>query len=108
PILKGRPADQRTTGGPVVSSAGRHADAPPGPDGLRSALRRETLPLHVAPELLGHLGWTDRLGAEQRFQAVRAALEANRVASERFLFAPGAFLHGAPPFLVRSSGTVKP
>src|SRR5262245_63066162 len=89
----------------MVSSAGRHADAPPGPDGLRSALRRETLPLHVAPQLLGHLGWADRRGAEQRFQAVRAALEADRVASERLLLAPGALLHGVPPFVERSSGS---
>src|SRR6059036_284341 len=31
---------------------------------IGSALCGETLPLHVAPELLGHLGWADRLGAE--------------------------------------------
>src|SRR5262245_2911691 len=96
-----------TTRGRRVSSAGRHADAPPGSAGLSSALRRETLPLHVAPELLGHLGRTDRLGAEQRFQAVRAALKADRVTSERQLLAPGTLLHGVPPFFLRSSGTLQ-
>src|SRR4030095_15681991 len=61
--------------GAPISPAGRHAHPPPGPAGLRSVLRRETLPLHVAPELLGHLGWTDRLRAQKRFQAVRGALD---------------------------------
>src|SRR5436309_4443545 len=65
---------------------------------IGSALCGETLPLHVAPELLGHLGWADRLGAEQRFQAVRAALEADRVSAEGRLLVSGALLHGVPPF----------
>src|SRR5262245_63555223 len=89
-----------TTRGRRVSSAGRHADAPPGSAGLSSALRRETLPLDVAPELLGHLGRTDRLGAEQRFQAVRAALEADRVTYERQLIVLGAILHVFPAFFL--------
>src|SRR4029453_18974983 len=104
-VERGEPGNQGCESG--LSSAGRHADAPPGPDGLRSALRRETLPLHVAPQLLGHLGWTNRLGAEQRFQAVRTALEADRVASESFLLSPRALLLGVPPFFVRNSGPLK-
>src|SRR5207245_6977270 len=56
------------------------------------------LALHVAPELLGHLGGADRSGTEQRLQAVRAASEADGVASERGLLAR-LLRHGFPPFL---------
>src|SRR3989454_6224450 len=74
---------------------------------IGSALCGETLPLHVAPELLGHLGWADRLGAEQRFQAVRAALEADRVSPEGWLLVSGALLHEVPPLSERNSGTLQ-
>src|SRR5206468_8221219 len=64
--------------------------------GSSSGLGGEALPLHVAPELLGHLGGSDRRGAEQRLQAVRATPETDRVASESGLLAGRALRHLLP------------
>src|SRR5262249_14362105 len=64
--------------------------------GVSSVLGGQALALHVAPELLRHLGGSDRRGAEQRLQAVRATPEADRVASECGLLAGRALRHLLP------------
>src|SRR5688572_674509 len=50
-----------------------------------SALAGELLPLHVGPDLLGHVGRSDRGAAEHRLHGVLAALEVDRVPAERLL-----------------------
>src|SRR5262245_23190480 len=64
--------------------------------GVSSVLGGEALALDVAPKLLGHLGGSDRRGAEQRLQAVRATPEADCVASECGLLAGDALRHLLP------------
>src|SRR5215831_9112569 len=61
--------------------------------GVSSVLGGQALALHVAPELLCHLGGPDRRGAEERFQAVRATPEADRVAPECGLLAGRTLRH---------------
>src|SRR5262245_61181544 len=61
--------------------------------GVSSVLGGQALALHVAPELLRHLGGSDRRGAEQRLQAVRATPEADRVAAKRGLLAGRSLRH---------------
>src|SRR5215813_4329167 len=80
--------------GTVARGAGRAARA--ARLGVSSVLGGEALALDVAPELLGHLGGSDRRGAEQRLQAVRATPEADRVASECGLLAGDALRHLLP------------
>src|SRR5580765_411731 len=53
--------------------------------GGRLPLAGELLPLHVGPDLLGHVRRPDRRAAEDRLHGVRATLEVDRVAPERFL-----------------------
>ena len=65
--------------------------------GFRSGFCRQTPPLHVAPELLGHLSGANRSRTEQRLEAVRAALKADRIASECGLLAPCTLRHREPP-----------
>src|SRR5262245_66672374 len=48
-------------------------------------LAGELLPLHVAPDLLGHLGGADGRRTHHGFHGVLAALEVDRVATERLL-----------------------
>src|SRR5439155_24989012 len=91
---RGRPSDGRRR-------------RPPGSAVFGLVLGRETLPLHVAPELLGHLGGADRRRSEQRFQAVRAALKADRVSSEGRLLTGVSLGHGEPPLRTLSS-TLQP
>src|SRR5215470_19853410 len=79
----GRPGGRR-------EDAGR--PAPPGA-AFSSVLGGQALALHVAPELLRHLGGPDRRGAEQRLQAVRATPEADRVAAKRGLLAGRTLRH---------------
>src|SRR5207237_8813162 len=57
----------------------------PGPAVPTALLAGELLPLDVHPELLRHLGRADRLVAEDGGHRVVAALEVDRVASERLL-----------------------
>src|SRR5262245_38292741 len=75
----------------VARGAGRAARA--ARLGVSSVLGGEALALDVAPELLGHLGGSDRRGAEQRLQAVRATPEADRVAAKRGLLAGRSLRH---------------
>src|SRR5678815_4270503 len=53
--------------------------------GARRLLLRELLPLHVGPDLLGHLRGPDRRGAHHGLEAVAAALEVDRITTERLL-----------------------
>src|SRR5438094_8709061 len=46
-------------------------------------LARELLPLHVRPDLLGHVRWPDGRAAEHRLHGVRASLAVDRVAAAR-------------------------
>src|SRR4029453_15751072 len=50
--------------------------------GARRLLLRELLPLHVGPDLLGHLRGPDRRGAHHGLEAVAAALEVDRKTTE--------------------------
>src|SRR5262245_41150812 len=49
-------------------------------------LAGELLPLHVAPDAIGHLGRADRGASHPALRRVAAALEADRVPTERRLF----------------------
>src|SRR5581483_7083667 len=62
----------------------------------------QPLPLHVRPDLLGHLRRPDGLAAHDRLERVVAALEVDRVAAERRL------LFGHSPFLPRGLVGVLP
>src|SRR5262249_17833544 len=91
---------KRGNGGPGGGRAGP-SGGPAGGGGAERAARRrrgsvlgrQALALHVAPELLRHLGRADRRGAEQRLQAVRATAEADRVASKCGLLAGRTLRH---------------
>src|SRR5262249_7721207 len=51
----------------------------------QTLLLRQLLLLHVGPDPLRHLGRADGLGAHDVFERVAAALEVDRVATERHL-----------------------
>src|SRR6266496_4941442 len=61
--------------------AGQAKDDPV--EAQRGLLLGESLPLHVRPDLLGHLGRADGARAHHRLHGVLASLEVDRVATKR-------------------------